>query len=138
MRKLKSILLVDDDNATNFLHELVINQMNICEEVFVKKNGLDAFSFIEELDENGKPLPDLILLDINMPVMNGWEFLERCKTIEKRISETTIILMLTTSLNPEDKRRSQGVEMVKDYINKPLSSDTLEDVLSRFFGVEVG
>ena len=81
--KLNCILLVDDDEPTNFLNQMVIEELDIAEQIRVAQNGQEALTYLKKTgigDENF-PLPDLILLDINMPAMNGWEFLERYRKL---------------------------------------------------------
>ena len=75
--------------------------------------------------------PNLIFLDINMPAMNGWEFIEEFKKLDPVFTEDIKIVLLTTSNNPEDFERSKQIELVSEYINKPLSKEILEDLTTK-------
>ncbi len=131
--KLKSILLVDDDDATNFLHKMVIKKLDCTEEIVVKNNGEEAITYLRTLKDGKYPQPNLILLDINMPVMNGWEFLQEYKKLDKNQMAETVVTMLTTSLNPDDKERSFSLNEINDFMSKPLTVEMLKDLLDRFF-----
>jgi len=128
--KLKCILLIDDDDDDNFFHKMVIDEMNITEHVQVAYNGLEALDFLKD---ESKPRPDLVFLDINMPKMNGWEFLEANKKLTEGQKAKFMVVMLTTSSNPEDKKRAQQYAEVGDFNPKPLTKETLKVILERYF-----
>ncbi len=136
MKKLKSVLLVDDDYATNFLHQLIIEEMNITSDVIVKENGHEALKFIKQHCFVGDSLnqgacPDLILLDINMPVMNGFEFLEALKKLDHEILIHSKVVMLSSSDNGQDMSAAQRLG-VKGYVNKPLTEEKVNSMLGEF------
>ena len=128
-KKLNSILLIDDDDDDNEYNKIIINRMGITDTIHVARNGEEGLAFLNN-DENEKP--ELILLDINMPRMNGWEFLEgyRKLCIQKK---QIIILMLTTSVNPADMERAKMNEDVKGFKIKPLTKDMLAEILQTYF-----
>jgi CheY-like chemotaxis protein len=134
---LQCILLVDDDNATNFYHQMIIKKTNIDCHVQVALNGQEA---IDYLTSNGSfshqtefPQPGLILLDINMPIMNGWEFLGKYEELPLNQKGNIVMAMLTTSLNPEDKERAKTFTHLEDFLNKPLNKEKLLGVVHEFF-----
>ncbi|RED95639.1 response regulator [Marinoscillum furvescens] len=131
--KLKSILLIDDDKATNFIHEILINKMECTEKIVVKNNGLEALEYLESRESIGDPQPDLIFLDINMPKMNGWEFLEEYEKLENRQKGRVILMMLTTSPNPADMDRARDLKAVNGFKNKPLTKEMLTAILEEHF-----
>jgi len=128
--KLKCILLIDDDDDDNFFHKMVIDEMNVTEHVEVAFNGLEALDFLKD---ESKPKPDLVFLDINMPKMNGWEFLEAHKKLSEAQKAKIIVIMLTTSSNPEDKKRATQYVEVSDFNSKPLTKETLTEILEQYF-----
>lgn len=132
-QKLKNILLVDDDEATNFIHRMVIKQSDCAENIVIKENGIDALNYLKS-EINGKhPRPDLIFLDINMPAMDGWEFLDEYKALPKYQQANTVIVMLTTSLNPEDREKANNIPEISDFISKPLTIEKMNQVHANFF-----
>lgn len=133
MKKLNSILLVEDDEASNFISQMVIKKLDCANHVQVAWNGTDALDYIKQCGELASQQPELILLDINMPGLNGWEFLdEYCKLIEKEKREV-IVVMLTTSLNPDDKKRADSNPAIAGFRSKPLTAAVMEEILSLYF-----
>src|SRR5258708_36657106 len=104
-KKLNCILLIDDDEPTNFLNKMTIDQSGCAEWVQVVQSGQEALDYLQGTGrfKNRKedyPRPDLIFLDINMPAMDGWEFLDKYKELPKDQKAEIVLIMLTTSLNP--------------------------------------
>jgi len=134
VRKLNLILLVDDDDYTNLYNEIIIKKLDICNEIKVFQNGKEALDFLNPEDANDvSKQPELILLDINMPIMNGWEFLEQYgKKMGERKSET-LIAMLTSSINKEDRENAFKSGMVKEFISKPLLEKNIEEIIDNHF-----
>lgn len=132
MKKLQYTLLVDDDEATNFINELLIEELDFTENLLIAQNGREALDLIKDMCRQGASLPQLILLDINMPVMDGFDFLDAFSALDCPDKEDTTIVMLTTSLHRKDidKVKEAGVA---GYLNKPLTREALEDILSNRF-----
>ena len=129
-KKLNCILLVDDNHADNHFHRIIIKGMNIAEHIEVALNGMEAINFLNK--ENQTP-PELIFLDINMPKMNGWEFLDAYKNLDAKQKSKVIIMMLTTSSNPLDVERAKQIEEVTGYEVKPLTEEMLNEILAQHF-----
>lgn len=132
-QKLKNILLVDDDEATNYIHKRVIMQMNCAENVVVKDSGIDALQYLKTETEGKYPQPDLIFLDVNMPAMDGWEFLEEYNNLTEDQLAKSIIVMLTTSLNPDDRDKANTIPLISGFLSKPLTEEKMEQVQQNFF-----
>lgn len=122
---LKKILLVDDSKPFNFLSKLTIQNSSIDCEIHEALNGQLALDYLAKAGE----CPDVILLDINMPVMDGFQFL---KEYERRgyCTHNTKIFMLTSSVREEDKDKSLASKYVKGYFDKPLSVNHIDEILS--------
>lgn len=136
--KLNCILLVDDDEGTNFYNEIIIDKANITNHVEITLNGKEAIEYITYSGEDHEdvtihPKPVLILLDINMPVMDGWEFLESFQKLKEKHKGKAIIVMLTTSSNPDDRTRAISTLNVADFKNKPLSAKILNEIMEKHF-----
>ncbi len=128
---LNCILLIDDDEAVNFIHNRVIQKSGCAQEVAISRNGQEAIDFLTTMVDGKYPQPDLIFLDINMPVMNGWEFLEEYTKLEKEQKGKEIIVMLTTSLNPDDEEMARKAGNIDDFHSKPLSLEDLNKILEK-------
>lgn len=129
--KLNCILLIDDDAAVNFIHERVINKSGCCNKVAIARNGQEGIDFLTTKVDGKYPQPDLIFLDINMPVMNGWEFLEAYKELEKEQKGREVIVMLTTSLNPDDQDKANQNANIDAFHPKPLNIENLNNILDK-------
>lgn len=133
--KLNCILLIDDDHAINFINERVIRKLDCCHRIIKVLNGAEALELLS-LKEDGNLLkPDLIFLDINMPVMNGWEFLENYQELPENNKGKIVLLMLTTSLNPDDINKASTIKEVNGYRHKPLTIEMLQEILKEYFGI---
>lgn len=137
-KKLNCVLLVDDDKGTNFINQMIIKKAGIADHIQTVLNGKEALDFITnkgkfEKAGNVFPQPMLTLLDINMPVMDGWEFLEAYHALEEHQKGKIIIIMLTTSLNPDDKTRADDISEVSGFKSKPLSLETVDDIMKTHF-----
>jgi CheY-like chemotaxis protein len=128
IKKLNCIMLIDDNPDDNFFHERVIRKCDAAENIIVMQSASVA---LEYLKSNPAQCPDLIFLDINMPGMNGWEFLEEYSTLEKSLQHQVIVIMLTTSENPDDQLKA--VNIVTDFKTKPLTKLMLEEIIDRHF-----
>lgn len=131
--QLDCILLIDDDEATNFIHEMVIKESLIAKKVIALESGQEALDYLLKLNQQNEKMPDLIFLDINMPGMNGWEFLEKYRRLDEKKHNSVVMVMLTTSLNPDDAKKSESFESVKNFLHKPLSKAMLNGVIEKHF-----
>jgi len=132
IKKVNCIMLVDDNSADNYYHERIIIKNDAADHVVIKESGLDALEYLESTINPDNPLPDLIFLDINMPGMNGWEFLEEFKKLDKALQSKLIVIMLTTSVNPEDEALAKTYDILAEFKTKPLTKEMLEDILMKF------
>lgn len=134
---LDCILLIDDEESNNFLHRTMIEKAGIDCAVHTTYNGIEAIEFLTctgryESNED-YPQPGVIFLDINMPLMNGWEFLEEYEKLPEEQKGRIVMAMLTSSLNQDDIDRSELNSDLKGFISKPLSVAKLNDVIETNF-----
>jgi CheY-like chemotaxis protein len=126
---INDIFLIDDDGLVNFLNQEIIRDAYPEKKVRSFENALDALETLKKIAElpNSK-LPQLILLDINMPVMDGWEFLEAFRQLPKTIIQDCKVVMHTSSIDPRDIEKAKTFSSVTDYITKPLTPHTLSQI----------
>ena len=129
-----SVLLVDDDEINNFISIKLIKKALLNTEIMACLNGKFAIDQLVEIQrKDPDKMPDYILLDINMPIMNGWEFLDAYGKLPGRDKPKPVIIMLTTSANPADKIKAKNVYKTSGFETKPLTAKTLEAILRTFF-----
>ncbi|KYG80290.1 response regulator [Roseivirga echinicomitans] len=132
-QKLKSILLVDDNEADNFYHEIIIDKSELADGVVAITGGHEALEYLQLSLQGEKPSPDLIFLDINMPRMDGWEFLQEYAKLDKAKNELIIVVMLSTSKNPEYMEKTNELADVSEFTSKPLTTEYLEELRLKYF-----
>lgn len=137
-QKLKCVLLVDDDSSCNFLHKRLLKKSNRVEQIEVAKDGLEALNFLKSEQQSLDKCPhcpDMIFLDINMPRMNGWQFLDAYRQLSQEKKKNIVVIMLTSSLNPDDKARAEQYEEVAEINYKLLNKNRLEEIFDTYFPI---
>jgi response regulator of citrate/malate metabolism len=126
-------MLIDDDPDDNFIHERVIRKSNAAEMVIAMKTASSALEYLKSKEDINNTHPDLIFLDINMPGMNGWEFLQEYNKLDIQFRSQVIIIMLTTSDNPTDKMKATLANGICAFKTKPLTKEMLEEIRTKYF-----
>jgi CheY-like chemotaxis protein len=126
--RLNCVLIVDDDEINNFINKRLLQKLEIASEVRVMTNGQQGINCLMHHCFAMEECPELILLDINMPVMDGFEFIEAFHTLNFENKDKVNIAVLTTSSNPIDKEK-MGKLGIKYYLNKPLTEEKIHDFL---------
>ena len=122
---------MDDDEHTNFLNKTIIRHAKFADEVVTHTAASEALSYIQEEMGNGG-LPELIFLDINMPLMDGWDFIEKYAELGLN-GHSPKVIMLTSSINPKDEKRANAIQAIDGFRSKPLSRDILQEIYQKYF-----
>jgi CheY-like chemotaxis protein len=129
MASFKSILLIEDDPITIMVCERIIRMTGFAEQLTSVTNGQEAMDYLQELARtDGNAMPDIIFLDINMPVMDGWEFLEQFHNIQPLFTTQPAVYVLSSTVDPEDYTRAESYGIVKRFVSKPLTREVLESI----------
>ncbi len=130
--KYASVMLIDDNEIDNFINHKMIEGCNFSEQVYIHTSSKSALEFlknIERIESTPKEMiPEIIFLDINMPIMDGLQFAEEFDKLSQKFKSRTKIVILTTSINPSDFETSKKFKNVIKYINKPLTHMVLESI----------
>ena len=131
-------MVIDDDEPTNFLSNMIIEEAACTRHIQIEDSVAKAISYLRNsakpgCGNNDQPVPDLIFLDINMPAMNGWEFLEKFERLKNKLKKNIELYVMTSSVRESDKERSTRYACVSSFISKPLSKQMLNSICSQGF-----
>jgi CheY-like chemotaxis protein len=129
MRPIEILALVDDDDTFIFITKKVIEKNSDIKEIKTFSNGLDALNFLKENINDAYKLPEIIFLDLSMPIMDGWQFLDGFVNIPSPNAKKIIIYICSSSISPYDVDRAKKISAVKDYIVKPITKDKLIEII---------
>jgi CheY-like chemotaxis protein len=126
-------MLIDDNEIDNLINQKMVEAADLAKYIYTHTGAKSAIEFlknIEQLESDvvSRVLPDIIFLDIDMPLMDGFQFLEEFNKLKDTTKEKCKIVMLTSSINPQDVSKSKKYEAVKKYLNKPLSQESLMEL----------
>jgi len=130
-KKYRTVMLIDDNEIDNLINQKMIEAASITQNIYTHTGAKSAIEFLrnmEQLDVAEKVLPDVIFLDIDMPLMDGFQFLDEFEKLSNTTKTKCKIVMLTSSINPQDFNRSKKYDNVKLYLNKPLSHDSIQQL----------
>lgn len=129
MTKYKKVLLIEDDPITIMVCDRILKMTGFGAEIISKTNGQEAMTYLKELVDTNQTIPEIIFLDINMPVMNGWDFLSEFAEIKNMFSFIPKVFILSSTVDPEDTRKAQSYDCVVGSISKPLTKLHLEEIV---------
>jgi CheY-like chemotaxis protein len=130
LKKLGSVLLIDDDDVVNTLHSIILRKSGLVENIQSVMSGHEGLSVLAALEKE-KQWPSIIFVDINMPGMNGWEFIEHFKEKFSTYKQKCSICLLSSSLDPRDQEKANKTDVVDFYFSKPLSLDAVHSIYNK-------
>ena len=128
LKTIKCVLFIDDDKATNYINQFLAKKSNYFENIIVASSAEEGLEYLEQAEKGISIIPEIIFLDINMPAMNGWDFLNSFKLTAHQIKNNIKIYMLTSSSREQDINKAKEFNVVKGFVTKPLTKDVLEKI----------
>lgn len=126
---MKNIVLIDDSEMDNYISKYIITESKMAQEISVFSSAIEALEYFVKLQTEQQEFPDAIFVDINMPEMDGFGFLDEYSKFPEDIIKKTSVFMLSSSADPNDVKRALKYEVVKKYFTKPLSIDILNQLI---------
>jgi CheY-like chemotaxis protein len=124
------VFLIDDDNIYQYTARVILESTGLAKQIQSFYNGNDAINYFSDPKNfDSETLPDVIFLDINMPIMDGWEFLEEYKQFQAKLPKPIAIYMVSSSVNSSDMQRSRSYNAVSDYLVKPVSRSKYQELM---------
>ena len=137
MKRLKQITIIDDNKIFVFLTSKLIENTNLVNEISCFENGLDAINFIKENATKEENLPEIILLDLSMPIMDGWQFLDLYVKAAPSLAKKITLYIVSSSISPDDVNRAKSIDEVSDYIVKPITQEKLTKIISEVIPIHL-
>lgn len=133
MSAIKKVYLIDDDEINNFICTNILKKISFSNDVIAFESGTEALEALKNTiaQNDADQIPDVIFLDINMPIMNGWDFLEEYRLLKDKISKKIALYMLSSSIYQADVEKSKQYGEVVDFVTKPLNADILNEIKER-------
>lgn len=135
MANINKVYLIDDDEINNFICINILKKIDFSSDVVAFESGSEALEALTSVIDGNEQdqIPDVIFLDINMPIMNGWDFLEEYKKIKGKLNKDVSLFMLSSSIYQADVEKSKQYSEVLDFVTKPLNVDVLNDIKQKYF-----
>jgi CheY-like chemotaxis protein len=128
--KINTVCIVDDDIVYQITTKKILEKINGTKNILVFSNGEEAFEYLSKVVSDENALPDIILLDVNMPYMNAWQFLEAYRKLKPLLTKLITIYIISSSVSHNDIQKAKSMEDVKDYFVKPISMDQYAAMLA--------
>jgi CheY-like chemotaxis protein len=132
IRKLPVIGIIDDNEIYQFTLMRIINDNKQAERIITFSDGEKAIHYLADNKATNENIPDIIFLDVNMPIMDGWQFIDEYASIKTEIKKKIVIFMLSSSVNPVDIERASKINEISDYIIKPMKLEEVKIIFDNF------
>lgn len=129
MRPINLVVLIDDDEIENFIKRKLIEKTNLVNQIKDFSSGKEAINFLNANSMHPHLLPEIILLDLNMPVMDGFQFLEEYLKLEPKLSKKTNIYVVSSSISPIDHEKINNISEVSDFLIKPITEKIFKEIV---------
>ncbi len=131
MNRVQNVCVVDDDDIFHFITQRIIESTGLVQNIKLFYNGQEAITFLKSALSTEEELPDVILLDLNMPVMDGWGFLKEFVSLKPKIGKKISIYIVTSSNDPADVMKAKSISAVTDFVIKPVTEDKFIELIGR-------
>jgi len=132
VKKLPIIGIIDDDTIYHFILTSIINKNKLAESILSFLDGEKAIQYLTENKMNNEKIPDVLFLDVNMPIMDGWMFIEEYARIKTDITKKTVVFMLSSSANRIDIERADKISEISNYIIKPINLEEVKIIFDSY------
>lgn len=133
---IKNIWIIDDDEIFQFTAQKYLELKNAAEKATSFTNGHEAMNHLQQIVHEPDDLPDVILLDINMPVFDGWQFIKEFARMQKALKKRVLVYLTTSSIDQADFDKAKGISIITGYIVKPLNEDKINDIVKQYESVQ--
>ncbi len=133
MKQVKNACIIDDDEIFRFILKKHIKNQNLAENILCFENGREALEYMKANRLENDNLPDVIFLDINMPIMDGWDFVVEYNELKKQIVKDATVFMISSSVDDRDINRAIDSDVISEYVAKPVDKQRISDLMSKSF-----
>jgi CheY-like chemotaxis protein len=132
VKKLPIIGIIDDDKIYQFILTSIINKNKLAKSILSFSDGEKAIEYLTDNKTKNEKIPDILFLDVNMPIMDGWMFIEEYAGIKKDITKKIAVFMLSSSVNPSDIERAAEISEISNYIIKPIKFEEVKRIFENY------
>ena len=129
---IKNIWIIDDDEIFQFTAQKYLELKKAAEKATSFTNGHEAMNHLQQIVHDPDDLPDVILLDINMPVFDGWQFIKEFTRVQEALQKKVLVFLTTSSIDQADFDKAKGINIIAGYIVKPLNEEKINDILNQY------
>jgi len=133
MKKVRNACIIDDDDIFRFIMKKHIINQDLAENILCFENGKEAIKYILDHRLEEDKLPDVMFLEINMPIMDGWDFVSAYNEAKKKIVKDATIFMISSSVDDRDISRAKDSEVITEYVTKPLDKQKIKELMGKLF-----